>query len=85
MAQFKTDLRDIYFNLFNVLKIQEHTGVGESDMKDVIGECNKFMEKEVFPTRTVGDHTGVKLENGKEWEEFERSQASILPASASNQ
>lgn len=65
MAQFKTDLRDIYFNLFNVLKIQEHTGVGESDMKDVISECNKFMEKEVFPTRIEGDHIGVKLENGK--------------------
>jgi hypothetical protein len=27
----------------------------------------------------------LKLENGKEWEEFERSQASILPASLSNQ
>ena len=26
-----------------------------------------------------------KLENGKEWEEFERSQAFILPASASYQ
>ena len=26
----------------------------------------------------------MKLENGKEWEEFERSQASILPASLSN-
>lgn len=65
MAQFKTDLRDIYFNLFNVLKIQEHASLDESDMKEIISEYNKFMEKEVYPTRTVGDHVGVKLENGK--------------------
>ncbi len=65
MAQFKTDLRDIYFNLFNVLKIQEHTGVAENDMKDIIAESNKFIEKEIYPTRTVGDLEGVHLTNGK--------------------
>ena len=64
MAQFKTDLKDIYFNLFNILKIQNN-GVGENDMKDIINECNKFIEKEVYPTRTVGDHEGVTLANGK--------------------
>ncbi len=56
MAQFKTDLKDIYFNLFNVLKIQDHTGYSENDMKDVINECNKFNEKEIYPTRMLGDH-----------------------------
>ncbi|MDO9181249.1 MAG: acyl-CoA dehydrogenase [Bacteriovorax sp.] len=61
MAQFKTDLRDIYFNLFNVLKIQNHTGYAENDMKDVINECNKFIEKEIYPSRTSGDHEGVQL------------------------
>ena len=64
MAQFRTDLKDIYFNLFNVLKIQGHTGIVENDMKDIINECNKFIEKEVFPSRTTGDHEGVKLSNG---------------------
>jgi alkylation response protein AidB-like acyl-CoA dehydrogenase len=64
MAQFKTDLRDIYFNLFNVLKIQDR-GVGENDMKDIINECNKFIEKEIYPTRTIGDHEGVTLADGK--------------------
>jgi hypothetical protein len=34
---------------------------------------------------SVGQNFKLKLENGKEWEEFERSQASILPASLSNQ
>jgi alkylation response protein AidB-like acyl-CoA dehydrogenase len=62
VAQFKTDLKDIYFNLFNVLKIQTHTGVVENEMKDIINECNKFIEKEVYPTRVLGDHQGVKLE-----------------------
>ncbi len=65
MAQYKTDLRDIYFNLFNVLKIQDHSGVAENDMKDIINECNKFMEKEVYPCRTLGDHEGVQLKDGK--------------------
>lgn len=65
MAQFRTDLRDIYFNLFNVLKIQDHTGYAENDMKDVINECNKFIEKEIYPCRTIGDHEGVQLKDGK--------------------
>jgi alkylation response protein AidB-like acyl-CoA dehydrogenase len=65
VAQFKTDLKDIYFNLFNILKIQNHNGVVENDMKDIINECNKFIEKEVYPSRTIGDHEGVTLANGK--------------------
>ncbi|MBY0412623.1 MAG: acyl-CoA dehydrogenase family protein [Bdellovibrionales bacterium] len=64
MAQFKTDLRDIYFNLFSVLKIQRQDGVVENDVKEIINECNKFIEKEVYPTRTIGDHEGVKLSGG---------------------
>ena len=46
MAQYKTDLKDINFNLFNVLKIQKNPGIVENDMKDIINECNKFIEKE---------------------------------------
>jgi alkylation response protein AidB-like acyl-CoA dehydrogenase len=65
MAQFKTDLRDIYFTLFNVLKIQDHTDYSENDMKDVINECNKFIEKEIYPSRTIGDQQGVHLIDGK--------------------
>jgi alkylation response protein AidB-like acyl-CoA dehydrogenase len=65
MAQFKIDLRDIYFNLFSVLKIQDHTGVLENDMKEVLNECNKFNEKEVYPSRSLGDSEGVHLKDGK--------------------
>jgi alkylation response protein AidB-like acyl-CoA dehydrogenase len=65
VAQFRTDLKDIYFNLFNILKIQDHNDVLENDMKDIINECNKFIEKEVYPCRTIGDHEGVSLVDGK--------------------
>lgn len=65
MAQFRTDLRDVYFNLFEVLKIQDHADLGESDMKEIIAEYNKFIGNEVFPTRIIGDHEGVTLKDGK--------------------
>lgn len=65
MAQFRTDLRDVYFNLFEVLKIQDHADLGESDMKEIIAEYNKFIGNEVFPTRIIGDEEGVTLKDGK--------------------
>ena len=61
MAQFKTDLKDIYFNLFNVLKIQGHNGVVENDMKDIINECNKFIEKEAIFQYTCNFQTDFTL------------------------
>lgn len=64
MAQFRTDLRDIYFNLFEVLKIQDHSALGENDLKEIITEYNKFIANEVYPTRTIGDHEGVHLKDG---------------------
>lgn len=65
MAQYKTDLKDIAFNLFNVLKIQDHHNVAAQDMMDIITQCDKFIEKEVYPTRSIGDHEGVTLKDGK--------------------
>jgi alkylation response protein AidB-like acyl-CoA dehydrogenase len=66
MAQFKTDLEDIYFNLFKVNNVQDHTeDYGVDDLKDVISQFNKFTENEIYPTRMTGDEQGVKLENGK--------------------
>lgn len=66
MAYYKTDLNDIFFNLFDVLKVQENAqGLGEDDIKGIIYEFDKFVENEIFPTREESDHVGVKLENGK--------------------
>ncbi len=65
MAVFKTDLRDIYFNLFDVLKVHERGDLGESDLKDIINEYNKFVGNEIYPTRQIGDREGVHLKDGK--------------------
>lgn len=65
MAQFKTDLRDIYFNLFRMLKVQERSTLTENDIKDVINEYNKFTEKEIYPARILGDQQAVHLKDGK--------------------
>ncbi|WP_127716489.1 acyl-CoA dehydrogenase [Halobacteriovorax sp. HLS] len=66
MAQFKTDLQDIYFNLFNVNKVQDHsTDLGIDDLKDIISQFNKFTENEIYPTRMKGDEEGVKIVDGK--------------------
>jgi alkylation response protein AidB-like acyl-CoA dehydrogenase len=66
MPKFKTDLRDIEFNLFELLKIQEKTqfGLGEGDFKAMLTEHDKFVENEVFPTREKSDEIGVKLVDG---------------------
>lgn len=61
MAKFRTDLRDVYFNLFEYLKVSEGTDFQDQDLKDIIEQFNKFVESEIWPTREVGDREGVKL------------------------
>lgn len=66
MAYYKTDLNDVFFNLFDVLKVQDSDfGLEEDDMKGIVYEFDKFVDKEIFPTREESDAIGVKLENGK--------------------
>ncbi len=66
MARYKTDLKDIHFNLFELLKVQDNSTDFElSDMKDIIEQFDKFVENEVFPVRTPGDREGVRLVNGQ--------------------
>ena len=55
MAQYKTDLEDIYFNLFEVHKIQERApGLEVAELKDIISQFDKFNEKEVWGEREPG-------------------------------
>lgn len=64
MAVYKADLQDIYFNLFNILNTQEFAeelGYGVDELKDIIEQLNKFVEKEIYPIRQDGDQIGVKL------------------------
>jgi len=67
MGYYKADLRDIEFNLFEQLKIQDMSkyGLGEQDIKGIVAEYNKFVENEIFPTREPSDQQGVKHVNGK--------------------
>jgi len=66
MAVYKTDLDDLYFNLFKVNKVQDHSqDFTEEDLKEIVREYDKFVEREIFPTRIEGDEEGLKLENGQ--------------------
>src|SRR5690554_3387373 len=65
MAKFRTDLNDVYFNLFDLYKVQDRTEMGENDLKEIINELNKFVENEIYPSRQEADHIGLKFENNK--------------------
>ncbi|MCR9205325.1 MAG: acyl-CoA dehydrogenase [Halobacteriovoraceae bacterium] len=66
MAKFRTDIKDISFNLFKDLKVQDHTpDYGENDLKDIIIQFDKFAENEVYSCRMEGDEQGVKLDPEK--------------------
>jgi alkylation response protein AidB-like acyl-CoA dehydrogenase len=67
MGYYKADIRDIEFNLTELLKVQEHSqyGLGEQDIKGILSEYNKFVENEIFPTREPSDKEGVRHVNGK--------------------
>lgn len=62
MAKYQSDLQDIYFNLFELLKVQDHIDdFEENDLKEIINQFDKFVESEIFPTRMIGDEQGVHL------------------------
>ena len=67
MGKYSADIRDIHFNLHEVLKVQDlkDYGLDENDMKGILSEYHKFVENEVFPTREPSDAQGVKHVNGK--------------------
>ncbi|MGE3608656.1 MAG: acyl-CoA dehydrogenase [Bacteriovoracaceae bacterium] len=67
MAYYKADIRDVEFNLTELLKVQEWKdfGLEEADVKNILAEYNKFVENEVFPSREPSDQQGVRHVNGK--------------------
>lgn len=62
MAVYKMDKQDILFNLLDVLNVTqfEKYGLDESSVKEILIECDKFVENEIFPTRQISDEEGVK-------------------------
>ena len=67
MGYYKADIRDIEFNLTELLKVQDLSkyGLSDQDVKSILAEYSKFVENEIFPTREPSDHEGVKHVNGK--------------------
>ncbi len=65
MAVYKTDLRDIEFNLFEDLKVQDLGQSEVDEIKQIISEYDKFVENEIYPTRQVADEEGVTFVEGK--------------------
>lgn len=67
MGNYKADIRDVEFNLTELLKVQDWKdfGLEENDVKGILAEYNKYVENEVFPTREPSDQVGVKHVNGK--------------------
>lgn len=63
MAKYKTDQRDVLFNLLDVLNITEHEeyGFDEGAVKEILTEFDKFVENEIYPTRQKSDEEGVQL------------------------
>ncbi|MFT6633234.1 MAG: alkylation response protein AidB-like acyl-CoA dehydrogenase [Bacteriovoracaceae bacterium] len=63
MAVYKTDQRDILFNLNEILNVSqfEKYGFDESAVKEILIECDKFVENEIYPTRQKSDEEGLKL------------------------
>ena len=62
MAVYKIDQTDILFNLNKVLNITQYDeyGFDECSVKEIIIECDKFVENEIYPTRSISDAEGVK-------------------------
>ncbi|HET9236808.1 MAG TPA: acyl-CoA dehydrogenase family protein [Oligoflexus sp.] len=61
MANYQSDLRDINFNLFDVLQVQKHSyGLERSDLETIVSEFDSFVGKEIFPTRQKSDVNGAK-------------------------
>lgn len=67
MGYYKADMRDIEFNLTELLQVQnwKDYGLEAADIKGILTEYNKFVENEIFPTREPSDQIGVKHIDGK--------------------
>jgi 3-(methylthio)propanoyl-CoA dehydrogenase len=58
MGNYRADIRDIEFNLTELLKVQDNKefGLEENDVKGILAEYNKFVENEIFPTREPSEN-----------------------------
>jgi alkylation response protein AidB-like acyl-CoA dehydrogenase len=70
MPHYKTNLRDIEFNIFEMTRLQDHLGTGpfsEIDLdnaKDILREIERLSTEEFAASFEEADRTELKLENG---------------------
>jgi len=71
MSDFKVPLRDIEFNLFELLSYEKHyddLGIGEDASSDIVKavleEAAKFCESVLAPLNQIGDQQGCSWDNG---------------------
>ena len=68
---YKVNYRDVEFNLFDYLKIQDlgqsekYAGFGKEDYSAILGEALKFAQKEIDPLFKKSDQIGCKHEGDK--------------------
>jgi alkylation response protein AidB-like acyl-CoA dehydrogenase len=76
MAKYRADLKDLYFNLFDLFKVQESGGLGEQDIREIVESFNKFVEMEIYPSRQTADHEGLRFEANQVYtpKDFKRAQ-----------
>ena len=68
---YKVDYRDVEFNLFDYLKVEEigkterYQGFGKDDLSAILSEALKFAKKELAPLNQPGDEVGCRMEGGQ--------------------
>jgi alkylation response protein AidB-like acyl-CoA dehydrogenase len=67
VANYKVELEDFYFNLFELLKVQDRKefDLDVDSLKDILKEHEKFVRAVIFPTREISDQHGIQLIDGK--------------------
>lgn len=67
MAVYKSDQRDILFNLNEVLNVTQHEqyGFDQNSLKEILIEYDKFVANEIYPTRMESDEIGVQRKDGQ--------------------
>lgn len=71
MSHYRSNVRDIEFNLFELLRVQEHMGVGrfgqmdEASARTLLREANRMAVDVFADSFSEGDQTPLRLENGE--------------------
>ncbi len=71
MADYKTDMRDIKFVLFEHLNVQQlqkseyYSEYGKDDYEQIVNEAYRFAQEKIAPTNEDGDKLQAQFKDGK--------------------